>query len=102
MHTIKQLQRLEKIHQFITEEKTGTPLHLAQIMGISRSTVFELISYLKLLDAPIKYSRVRETYYYIQPFNLEINVSIKVLSNDEVKDISGGAAIIFSKFPSIK
>ncbi len=99
MYKIKQLQRLEQIHYLIENQKTGSPKHLAEKMGVCRSTIYELIDYLKSLDAPVKYSRIKESYYYCKPFNLEINVSIKVLNNNETKTIYGGFAPVVFQLP---
>ncbi len=90
MKILKPVKRLRKLHHLVQIEKTGTPDCLAKKLGISRSMMYKMISYLKILGAEITYSRLKETYYYETDFDIEIIVSVRVLHNSETKEIIAG------------
>ncbi|WP_299534248.1 HTH domain-containing protein [Ulvibacterium sp.] len=88
MKTIKNLQRLQKTHELIKCECTGTPSELAKNLSISERSVYNLIEQLRDLNASIFYDRGRKTYYYHEDFQLKVNISIAVISNNEITKIS--------------
>jgi hypothetical protein len=91
MKTIKNLERLQFIHSLIEVERTGTPLELARRMRISERLVYHLIEQLKDFKAAICYDRGRKTYYYNDDFQLQVSISVSVMSNNEVTEIFGGS-----------
>jgi len=91
MKSIKQLERLQQLHQRIEEENTGTPKELAKFMNISERLLYNLIEELKDISAPICYNRSSKTYYYDDDFKLQINISVTTLSNNEVLQLFGGS-----------
>lgn len=46
--------------------RTGSPGELAKRMGISESTLYKYISFMRDSGAPIAYSKKGRTYYYEQ------------------------------------
>lgn len=98
MKTIKQLERLRKVHLLIKQGKTGSPKELAHILNISERQLFNIVDYLKEIDAPINYNRKTETYYYATSFDLLVNVSLQVLVADEVRNIYAGATFLNKNF----
>ncbi|NNK18879.1 MAG: HTH domain-containing protein [Maribacter sp.] len=96
MKTIKNLERLQQIHQLIEIERTGSPTELANKLRISQRLVYNLIEQLKDFKAAIRYDRGRKTYYYYEDFRLEVNISVSVMSNNEVTQIFGGSYFIKS------
>jgi len=50
MNAIEQINRLQRIDQFIRTESTGCPKDFAAKLNISASTLFELLNYLKQLS----------------------------------------------------
>jgi len=56
--------RLERIDRLIRIKGTGTPSQLAQRMGVGERTIYEYISTMKELGAPIRFCRSRQSYYY--------------------------------------
>ena len=72
MNFLKQLQTLRKIDTLVNERATGSPSELAKYLGISRTSVFNYIKILKEVGAPISYSRRWKSYFYREPFNLEL------------------------------
>ena len=89
MKTIKSLERLQQIHRLIEKERTGSPKVLAQRMNISERLVYLLLEYLKDYNADIRYDRNRQTYYYYEDFQLDIQISVAVISNNERTEIFG-------------
>lgn len=90
MNFQKQAERINKAHQLILEEKTGTPNEFAENLKISRSQLYNLLDNLKEYDAPIKYSKKINSFHYFKPFDLELRYSLKVIYEDEMKEIFGG------------
>ena len=91
MKTIRSLERLQQLHKLIECETTGSPKELARTMEISERLVYHIIDQLKDYEAPIAYDRSRKTYYYTDDFDLDVNISITVVSNKEKSLIFGGA-----------
>jgi len=98
MKTIQQLERLRKIHQLIQKRNTGSPNELAQRLKISRRQLYNMIEYLKEIEAPLIFSRKNNTFYYEYEFDLLINVNVQVLVNEELKTIYGGQIILKENF----
>ena len=80
MNSIKNLERLQRLHSLIEHESTGPPREIASLLGISERLIYNLIEELKDYQAVIGYDRKRKTYYYEDDFKLKINISISVLS----------------------
>ncbi|AWK03789.1 hypothetical protein HYN56_05940 [Flavobacterium crocinum] len=90
MNFIKQIERIKKIHKLICGEKTGAPIAFAQKLHLSRSQLYNELETIKEFDAPIKYCKKRETFYYETPFELVFNYSFKIIKDDESREIFGG------------
>jgi predicted DNA-binding transcriptional regulator YafY len=65
------LNRLETLDYLISIKSTGSPEQLANKLRISRRSVYEYINLLKQLDAPIAFSRDRNTFYYTEDGNFK-------------------------------
>jgi predicted DNA-binding transcriptional regulator YafY len=94
MKSLKNLERLQQLHQRINQENTGTPKELSNYMSISERLLYNLIEELKDISAPVCYSRSRKTYYYCDDFELEVNISVTALSNNEVTQLFGGSYFV--------
>ncbi|MCM5527884.1 HTH domain-containing protein [Parasegetibacter sp. NRK P23] len=68
----KFIDRFTRIDQLIARKATGTPQELAERLDISESTLYEYFAVMKDLGAPIKYDKIKCTYYY------EINGRFKI------------------------
>ena len=66
-------QRLVRIDQLIRIKATGTPVELADKLGISERSVYEYLNLMKDLGAPIKFSSYRQTYYYDEEGSFNIS-----------------------------
>jgi len=53
---------------------TGPPMEFARKLGIRRSTLFQSLQEMKEMGVDIRYSNVRETYYYADEKRIEIRV----------------------------
>ncbi|WP_035108249.1 hypothetical protein [Flavobacterium denitrificans] len=91
MNFIKQIERIKRIHKLICGEKTGAPIAFARKLHLSRSQLYNELEAIKELNAPIKYCKKRETFYYETPFELVLNFSLKTIKDDESKEIFGGS-----------
>ena len=61
------IEVLQKIIECIHEEKTNKPIDFAKKLQISERIVYKYISILKTeFDAPIKFCRKRQTYYFTE------------------------------------
>ncbi len=90
MNFIKQIERIQKADRLISHQRTGVPEEFAQKLNLSRAQLYRLIEQMKLFGAPIKYSRTNEYFYYSEEFEMKINFSLKVLSENEETVIYGG------------
>ncbi len=96
MKNLKSLERLQQLHNLIATENSGTPKELATLMQISERSIHLLIEQLKDYNADICYSRSRKTYYYCEGFDLQVSISVKVLTNNEVTQVFGGSYFLQS------
>lgn len=87
MQIIKLLERIKKVHQLILEEKTGTPQEFADKLHISRSQLYNVLEILKEYNAPIKYSKKTNSFYYTKSFELELKYSLIIFLDDEKREI---------------
>lgn len=91
MNTIKNLERLQKLHFLIKNESTGPPSELAQMMKVSERLIYNLIEQLKDFDAKISYDRRRKTYYYCDNFQIRLNISFSVTRQSETIELFQGS-----------
>lgn len=90
MNFTRQIERIQKAHQLICSENTGKPEVFALKLRISRSQLYNDLDFFKSFKAVIKYSKKTESFYYAQPFDLEISYSLKIITDKEEQQISGG------------
>lgn len=62
---------------------TGTPDEFAGKLGIRRSTLFQSLQELKEMGVDIRYSNIRETYYYADDRRIEIRIEKMHSENKE-------------------
>lgn len=75
--------------------RTGTPEEFAGKLGISRTSLYEMLDEFKSRGAPIGYSKTVKTFYYTEPFKISVNCSLRPMTCQEEKEYSGGN--IFSR-----
>jgi predicted DNA-binding transcriptional regulator YafY len=91
MKLFNMLERLDKLINLINNENTGTPREFAQMLGICESHLYNHINELKIIGAPISYSRKRCTYHYDNE-EFEMNIFYCLTTKDK-----NGSKIIFGK-----
>ncbi|WP_109697880.1 HTH domain-containing protein [Chitinophaga deserti] len=62
--TTDTLERLQRIDHLIRTKATGTPSRLAERIGVSERCLYKYLNLMKDFGAPIKFSNVRQSYYY--------------------------------------
>lgn len=90
MTTIKQLERLRKIHQYIKVANTGTPKEFSVKLHLSESQLYNILDNLKTKGFPIEYSRSLKSYIYDDVCELKIVYSVQLLTSQEKVNIAGG------------
>ncbi|SDD06318.1 hypothetical protein [Williamwhitmania taraxaci] len=73
MSKIDYLLRWREIDRLIKTKSTGNTSEFAIRLGISKSQRHEDLKNLRDLDAPIAYSRIRQTYYYKYPTSFSLS-----------------------------
>ena len=58
----------------ITMKATGSPEVFAEKMGIKRSTLFESLQEMREIGVDIKYSIIRQSYYYADNRRIKIKL----------------------------
>ena len=53
---------------------TGTPEEFAEKMGMKRSTLFESLQEMRVIGVDIKYSFIRQSYYYADNRRIKIRL----------------------------
>ncbi|MBK9686645.1 MAG: hypothetical protein IPO65_02380 [Saprospiraceae bacterium] len=64
MTFLEKLKTVERVDQFIRLKATGTPEELEIKLGVSRSTVYEIIECMKNMNAEIKYCKSTRSFCY--------------------------------------
>jgi len=70
--------------------QTGTPEEFSQKLGMSRTSLYELLDELRAHGAKINYSKVAKTFYYKEPYEISITCIMRPLTYEESKSVSGG------------
>jgi biotin operon repressor len=96
MKVFEYLDRISKMHKLVLRQRTGSPEEFARQLGVSRTSLYELLDELKSRGVPIAYSKSAKTFFYRQPYEITITCSLRPLSLAEKSEYNGGA-IIFPK-----
>ena len=65
-----------RFHSYVMSQMTGDPDTFASKLGISRSTLYNLIAEIQSYGIEIEYLRVNETFRYVHPDKVEISIII--------------------------
>jgi biotin operon repressor len=86
MSLIKYIERLRRMDSLISMMATGTPEEFAEKMGMKRSTLFESLQEMRAIGVDIRYSFIRQSYYYADNRRIKIRLeNIFPEKNDSVK-----------------
>jgi len=97
MKIFEYLDRISMMHRLVSRQRTGTPEEFARQLGVSRTSLYELIDELRSRGAPISYSKSSKTFFYKQPYDIAITCLLRPLTYSEEKENAGGTNI----FPKI-
>ena len=64
MTFLEKLQLIERVDQLIRMKATGSANDLARKLGVSRSTVFEILDTMRIMGAEIEFCKYKKTYFY--------------------------------------
>ena len=92
MSAIKYINKILRINTLVKLRATGSPRELADKLGISERSVYEYISNMKELGAPIAFSYSHNSYIYYKDGDLVIGFSHDLLNEEEEKITFGGYA----------
>jgi hypothetical protein len=90
MKVFEYLDRISRMHKMLNRQHTGTPSEFASHLGVSRTTLYEMIDELKSRGAPISYSKSSCTFFYTEPFEINVSCSMRSLNHFEEKQLTGG------------
>ncbi len=93
MKVFEYLDRISLMHKLVSRQRTGTPGELARRLGVSRTSLYELIDELRSRGAPITYSKSAKTFFYSQPYDIDVSCRLRPLTYAEAKEKSGGTKI---------
>lgn len=102
MKLFEYLERISMMHKLVSRQRTGTPEEFASHLGVSRTTLYELIDELRSRGAPIAYSKSAKTFYYRQPYDIAVTCTLKPLTYAESKENEGGLNIFPESFFSVR
>ncbi len=74
MSLIKYIERVRRMDSLISRMATGTPEEFAEKMGIRRSTLFLSLQEMREMGVDIKYSVIRQSYYYADNRRIKIKL----------------------------
>lgn len=94
MKIFEYIDRINLLNKLIERKNTGSPQVLAKRLNISVSRLYDIIDDLKLMGAPIEYSRQFGSYYYVFSYKMSINASFEPLKNPELSNTNGGGMLI--------
>ena len=90
MKVFEYLDRINMMHKLVLRQKTGTPEEFARQLGVSRTSLYELIDELRSRGVPISYSKSAKTFFYKVPFDITVSCSLRPLTYNEEKESYGG------------
>lgn len=90
---IKELSKLIRLDEVLKKGRPLSGVELAQYIGVSRSTLYNMFDELKELGAEIEYDAKWKTFLYANEFNIELKIHVGdkiVLGSKELIRITGG------------
>lgn len=83
----KTIQLIRQLDRLIRNKETGKASDLAKRLGLCRTTLFEYLSLMKDRGAPIKFCKLRQTFYYEEEGAFIIKFSTKIKENIEYQEL---------------
>lgn len=90
MYFIEELKRIQKIHNLISCQCTGSPDNLAASIYVSRSELYYILREFKKMGAQISYNRCKRSFCYSNNFKLDMKIKVSYLGEDEMNILGCG------------
>ena len=90
MQLFETIDRVYRIHQLIQREATGTPEEFAERFNIRKRQLYNILEEFKDYGAHIRYSRVKNSFYYENDFEVMVKITVLPLSNQEQRTVLAG------------
>ena len=101
MSILKNKERIEHFNYLISHRMTGTPKQCAKRLGLSRSSFYEFLEDLRLMNIPVAYNPEKKQYEYQAEGKIVFGfVSDEKLNENEMFKIKGGIRFIKKTFMS--
>ena len=65
LSVVSYIERINRMYRLIRKESTGSRAELAGRMRVSERTVSNYLEELRLMGADIRFSKTRNTYYFL-------------------------------------
>jgi hypothetical protein len=91
MSLFETIDRIAVMHRLIEKEETGTPDKFAERLHIKKRQLYNILDEIRDYGAEIVYDRARETYFYVNNFEIVIVMKVNPLSEQEEKETFGGS-----------
>ncbi len=98
MNIDKYFERIERIDRLIRLKATGSPKEFAKKLGISESSLYEYLRYLKDKGGPIEFDKEDNTYFYRHQTKFILKYSN--INKEQMEEIKGGRNIFIKKVPT--
>ena len=95
MNLLHQIKRLERLDQLIRMKATGTPKELAKRFNISRSTLYNILEFIKMQGVEIYYSTERQSFCYKTEVYFCFGFSVEKV---KLRQVQGGKGNHFWRF----
>ena len=84
------IDRMRRIHHLIKREATGPADEFAEKFNLKKRQLYNILDEFKDFGAEIRFSRIRNTYYYDNDFDVLVKISTDPLSDVEKTSFKGG------------
>ena len=88
------IDRMRRIHHLIKREATGPADEFAEKFNLKKRQLYNILDEFKDFGADIRFSRIRNTYYYDNDFEVLVKISTHPLSEVETKSYKGGCYFV--------
>lgn len=92
------IDRMSRIHQLIRREATGSPDEFAGKLNLRKRQLYNILDEFKDYGADIRYSRMKNSFYYGNDFKVLVKISTTPLSDDDGTDFWGGCSGVYRSF----
>lgn len=84
------IDRMHRLHLMIKREATGSADEFARRFNLKKRQLYYILDEFKDFGADIRFSRIKNSYYYGNDFDVKVTISSNPLSDVEYQSIRGG------------